>query len=114
MFRFHLVPHVFGELCLQGQNSQKGGKASLLEAIHMAKRGMAHKRVPYHITDPWEGGLEHCGALIQGRFTQWQRFTSPGSKGPLSYKEEAPTDLSTDLQWNSWHVLSFPPPLRAI
>ena len=43
MFRFYLVPHVFGELCLQGHNSQRGAKRSLLEAIHMAKRGSAHK-----------------------------------------------------------------------
>jgi hypothetical protein len=42
MFRFHLVPHVLGGFCLQGQNSQKGPKVGLLETIHMARRGRAH------------------------------------------------------------------------
>ena len=43
MFRFHLVPHVFGELSLQEQNRSKGAKTYLLEAIHMARRDRAHK-----------------------------------------------------------------------
>jgi hypothetical protein len=43
MFKFHLVPHVLGELCLQGQNSKKGAKGGLLEAIHVVRRGRAHR-----------------------------------------------------------------------
>jgi hypothetical protein len=42
MFIFHLVPHAPRELCLLGQNSQKGVKGGLLEAIHVARRGRAH------------------------------------------------------------------------
>jgi hypothetical protein len=37
MFRFQLVLLVLGELCLQGQNSKNKAKASLLEAIHVAR-----------------------------------------------------------------------------
>jgi hypothetical protein len=46
MFRFYLVPHVFGELCLQVQNSQRGAKPSVLEGIYVARRGRAHKGEP--------------------------------------------------------------------
>jgi hypothetical protein len=46
MFRFHLVPHVFRELCLHGQNSQKEVKPSLLEAVHVAKRGKSQPPGP--------------------------------------------------------------------
>ena len=46
MFRFYLVPHVFEELCLQGQNSQRRAKPSLLEAIHVARRGRAQREAP--------------------------------------------------------------------
>jgi hypothetical protein len=42
MIRFHLVPHAPRELCLLGQNSQKGAKGGLLEAIHVARRGRPH------------------------------------------------------------------------
>jgi hypothetical protein len=55
MFRFHLVSYVFGELCLLGQNSQKWVKPSLLEAIHMARRGKSHRVAPLKGRD---GGLE--------------------------------------------------------
>jgi hypothetical protein len=62
MFRFHLVPLVFGEFCLQEQNSQNMARGRHLEAFHVTSMVVGHPGPlpdarwrhlgPCHIIDP--------------------------------------------------------------
>ena len=60
IFRFHLVPLVLGELCLQGQNSKNKAKRGLLEEVHVARRAKAHQ-----VGSP-DATLNHAMSLIHG------------------------------------------------
>ena len=128
MFRFHLVPYVFGELCLQGQNRQKEAKPDLLEAIHVARRGKAHRRAPPG-GNMLPLGPTWCPAtsLIRGRAS-----TRPLQRYPMSVcfkgqdgaaldpwihrhtlEELQPTRPSTDFLTEANDLPAMQPPLGA-